>query len=142
MTRGKGVRLLLTCLVVMACCLMLTITTPQAHAQAVSQVVHTNSHAQQAATPQINRTDCDGRTDFLRIWSGSFLDCFANSGYIAVNIVYVYKICSGNNSGQIDYGWNGWNYPAELFNAWTCWSVPDGTSDGSNSIIGIFINYT
>lgn len=140
MTRGKTFRLLLTCLAVGLCCLTLVVTTAQTHAQTVSRNVQASSQAQQSVTPQINRTDCDGRTDFLRIWSGSFLDCFANSGFLDVNILYVYKVCSGNNSGTVYYGYvNGEQYFTD-FTPGMCWSVPI-VSWASNSITSIYIDY-
>lgn len=51
----------------------------------------------------VNRTDCDGRSDFLQLWkqpSGEEL-CFANAGDLPVAVYDVSYLNSGNNAGYV-----------------------------------------
>lgn len=59
----------------------------------------------------INPVACDGRTDFLKLYSGGGTwgdaHCFANAGVIAVNIDGVYEFHSGNNKATVNYERDG-----------------------------------
>jgi hypothetical protein len=106
--------------IALACCLTFSIATPQVHASPVhTPVTSTSPHV---VTPATNRVDCDGRTDFLRIWSGQYVDCFANAGELTnLGIVHVFQICMGNNYGYILFG-----NPSGIIwmNDWNCIGVP------------------
>ncbi|WP_409123157.1 beta/gamma crystallin domain-containing protein [Streptomyces niveiscabiei] len=66
-----------------------------AAAAALTALVGTAAPAQ-----AINRVECNGRTDFLRIFNDGVV-CFANAGYIDVAIYNVNQISAGNNSGDV-----------------------------------------
>lgn len=65
---------------------------PQAHAAGL-----TTSHVSTQVVPDINRVDCDGREDFVRIYNNTGELCFANAGNMQVFIDQVVLVCSGNN---------------------------------------------
>jgi hypothetical protein len=83
--------------------------------------------AAHAAVPNINRTSCDGRTDFLQIYNEGEL-CFANAGNQYVYITDVYQIHTGNNELSLDWTdaaghrhnydlilpWRGWHFDGGL----------------------------
>jgi len=66
-----------------------------------------------APAQAINRVECAGRTDFLRVFNDGVL-CFANAGYIDVAIYDVRNVASGNNTGDVTI-WKTINGPAQNF---------------------------
>jgi hypothetical protein len=111
---SKKLRILLLCLSLL-CCFTLSVSFP-AHVSAAS-AMPANHTTSTVVKPAINRVDCDGRTDFVEIWSGQYLDCFANSGTVNVNIVHVFQVCAGNNLVYF------------LFTDYETLGVPDWTCD-------------
>jgi hypothetical protein len=135
--RKINLRVVLVCLA-LAFSLTFVLATPEANAATMN---HAPAQAgTQLAQPgalihPINRVACDGRTDFLEIWSGQYLDCFANTGFTAVDIVHVYYVCSGNNSAYLYFTNDGILY----LPYWSCSSVPAPLTAGSTTITDIYI---
>src|SRR2546423_6923361 len=65
--------------------------------------------------PDINEVTCGSRTDWLRLWTQvhGYPACFANNGYRYFGdnppktTWSSWGVCYGNNSGHVNFYWNG-----------------------------------
>jgi len=70
-----------------------------ASSSSVHAATASGSQVSTSVIPNINRTPCNGRTDFFEVFNNTGTLCFANAGYTTVYIDKIYKVCSGNNAG-------------------------------------------